>query len=562
MLKTAIYTRVSTDKEEQKLSFKGQAEYYSKYCKEKGYDLYAIYADEGITGTKKNRKEFINMMIDAGLDIQKDEDGMITGFKASKREPKFNYILMKDITRFSRNTNVIDTVRALVDKNVYLIFEDMNLTTDKKNWELEFNLYLTFSQQESLDKSNKIRWAYERRKESGKWHMSTPLFGYKYNKEKDEYEVIDEEAIWVRKAFDMYINDLEGTKNIATFLNSNKVKTRRNKEWRSDSVKRLLTNEKYTGKVIIGKYQNGEVTSETKTKKKVDDENKWNVIENGIAPIIDEETFNNAQEILKNRVKQMADGSKIGSKKVKSVFHQKLKCSKCGSFFTRVKGTKEKKDGTKIHQFNYFCLNRRTLKSCDMRGVSHDVLTRELQKMIDTGLIRNLILKSADSNDSGKETNLFKEALKRIDEQRLDAETKVLEIQNQINEIENKIDVLYGIISKSGTSEIMIEKTTEKIEQLAIEQKDLELKKLEFSSSSLDQKEKFIRDYYKSMVQLSSKKTYTLEEIIKWIDVIEVHENRELHFYFKFPSIHRLRIEDSLLPEESNLVRTRFDVKY
>lgn len=557
--KTAIYTRVSTDKEEQKMSFKSQSDYYQKYCNEKGYDLYEIYADEGITGTKKNRKRFIDMMNDAGLDIQRDSDTKrMIGFKKSERQPKFNYILMKDLTRFSRNINMVDTVRTLRSKKVYLIFEDMNLTTEKKDWELEFNLYLTFSQQESIDKSNKLRWAYERKKEMGTWHMSTPLFGYEYDSKKGEYIINAEEAKWVRKCFELYNSGSEGTKSIAGYLNSNKVKTRRGKEWRADGVKRLITNEKYIGRVIIGKLKNAEVTSETKTKQKAE-EAEWRVIENGIPAIINEETFNKAQEILNNRVKQMPDGSKKGSREIKSIFYQKIKCSKCGSFFTRVKGSKMK-NGEKIIEHNYFCLNRRSLGKhvCNMRGISHNVLIRELQQMIDSHKIKNLILKT--TGESGFETNLFERALSEIKEQRKQANDKLTEIENEIEDILIKVDKLFDVILDS--SERMKEATNRKIEQLESQREILENQKLNYSVASLDKKEREIKTYYESMIQLSKKRNLSVEELVEWIDRVEVHEGRNLRFYFNFPTTFRLEVDNEYGDSLLTTGMIRFDIKY
>ncbi|MEX3710846.1 recombinase family protein [Cytobacillus horneckiae] len=561
MNKTAIYTRVSTDKEEQKLSFKSQAEYYNKYCEEKGFEVYDIYADEGITGTKKNRKQFINMMYDAGLDTQKDEDGVLTGFKASKRKPKFNYILMKDITRFSRNTNVIDTVRALRSKKVFLIFEDMNLTTEKKDWELEFNLYLTFSQQESLDKSNKLRWAYERRKEKGIWHMSNPLFGYKYVKEKKNYIVNEEEAKWVRKAFSFYINEKWGTQTIATYFNDNGVKTRRGKDWRQDGIKRMITNEKYTGKVIIGKLRNADVTSETKTKQ-ANNPDEWKVIENGIPAIIDNETFQKAQKILSERVYELSDGTKKGARKIKNIFHQKIKCAKCDSYYTRVKGTKIR-NGVRIPEYNYYCMNRRTFgkKSCDMRGVSHKVLIRELQRMIDTGIINNLILKTSGEGNDGLENNLFEDILKQIEKERCESQSKIDELQREIDIIAAKIDTLYENFLSGEVNEKIKSITMKKIETLGTDQEQLEIQKLNYSFSVLDEKERNVKEYYESMKELTRRKTYTVENLIEWIDRIEVNEGKKLCFYFSFPSMYKLQL-NNFSTEEHSLVTTRFDVTY
>ncbi|WP_457297636.1 recombinase family protein [Peribacillus simplex] len=56
--KTAVYTRVSTDKEEQKHSLKSQIEHYTEYAELKGYELINVYTDEGTSATSPKREKF------------------------------------------------------------------------------------------------------------------------------------------------------------------------------------------------------------------------------------------------------------------------------------------------------------------------------------------------------------------------------------------------------------------------------------------------------------------------------------------------------------------------
>ena len=53
--KMACYCRVSTDKEEQLQSLEKQKEYFEKFASDNGYELYGIYADEGISGKQSRR---------------------------------------------------------------------------------------------------------------------------------------------------------------------------------------------------------------------------------------------------------------------------------------------------------------------------------------------------------------------------------------------------------------------------------------------------------------------------------------------------------------------------
>ena len=67
MIKVASYCRVSTDKEDQANSFESQQRFFREYIeRHPDWELYEVYADEGITGTStKKRVQFNRMMNDA-----------------------------------------------------------------------------------------------------------------------------------------------------------------------------------------------------------------------------------------------------------------------------------------------------------------------------------------------------------------------------------------------------------------------------------------------------------------------------------------------------------------
>ena len=92
MLNVAAYCRVSTDKDDQANSFESQKLYFEEYIKRNPeWELYEIYADEGLTGTStKKRKAFNKMIADAHLG-------------------KFDLIITKEVSRFARNT--VDNIR-------------------------------------------------------------------------------------------------------------------------------------------------------------------------------------------------------------------------------------------------------------------------------------------------------------------------------------------------------------------------------------------------------------------------------------------------------------------
>ena len=65
-LRVAAYCRVSTASEEQMESLAAQKEHYEKYIKENhDWEFAGLYYDEGITGTKKEKRKGLQAMITA-----------------------------------------------------------------------------------------------------------------------------------------------------------------------------------------------------------------------------------------------------------------------------------------------------------------------------------------------------------------------------------------------------------------------------------------------------------------------------------------------------------------
>ena len=95
--RVAAYVRVSTDGDEQLESFQSQKQYYQdKISENRDWVMVGIYADEAITGTKVDKREQFQRM------IQDCMDG------------KIDVIMTKSVSRFSRNTvDILQYVRLL-----------------------------------------------------------------------------------------------------------------------------------------------------------------------------------------------------------------------------------------------------------------------------------------------------------------------------------------------------------------------------------------------------------------------------------------------------------------
>ena len=111
--RVAAYCRVSTDKDDQSNSFESQQRYFKQYIERNpDWELYKIFADEGITGTNtKKRKEFNRMITCA-------------------KNGEIDLIITKEISRFARNTlDSIYYTRDLKKHGVGVIFMNDNINT-------------------------------------------------------------------------------------------------------------------------------------------------------------------------------------------------------------------------------------------------------------------------------------------------------------------------------------------------------------------------------------------------------------------------------------------------
>lgn len=307
----AAYCRVSTDKADQLNSLEAQKDFFSEYTKRTGDTLVRLYADEGISGTKiKNRKEFLHMMADA-------EHGL------------FDLVVVKDISRFARNTvDLLQNVRKLKSLGIETQFLTANMTS-MGNSEFVLTIFGALAQEESANTSKRVKFGKKINAEKGR----VPNIVYGYDKTIGDYfnlTVNQEEAQIIRQIYQWYTKDGYGASKIANMLNEKGVKTKRNCNWSQNATCRILTNELYTGKVINGKQEVADFLSGQRKEK---DETEWFVVERPELRIIDDETFEQAQEILHSR----HDAFNISHERQsnKHLFSTLIKCKECGWSFRR-----------------------------------------------------------------------------------------------------------------------------------------------------------------------------------------------------------------------------------
>ena len=317
--RVAAYVRVSTDGEEQLQSFQSQKQYYQdKISKNKEWAMVGIYADEGITGTKTDKRdEFLRMI----------EDCM---------NGQIDVVITKSISRFSRN--LVDTLtytRMLKQKGVTVIFEKENIDTSTMESEMQLSLLSALAQNEVESLSQNVKMGVQYKMARGELMGFNGCLGYDYNPEDKSISVNPAEAETVRLIFDLYIQGY-GANTIAKRLTElGKVNKKGIVKWTDSGVRGIIKNEKYKGDLLMGKTYTVDPISKRRLENR-GEENQY-YTKNHHEAIVSEEIWDAAQEICKNRYhsnSNVESGTRTKYAR-KFAFSSMCECGFCGTNLTR-----------------------------------------------------------------------------------------------------------------------------------------------------------------------------------------------------------------------------------
>ena len=275
--RVAAYCRVSTVHDEQQNSLKNQIEFYTDYIqKNPHWQFVAVYYDTA-SGLRMNCRPGYQQLL-----------------QDCKRK-KIDLILVKSLSRFGRDTaETIKQVRRLKCMNIGVYIEIGGINTLTTSDSIVDEL-AALDQAESQSRSENIKFGIRHRMRSGKTLLNHTRF-LGYTKGPDGIlQIVPEEAEIVQNIFDLYVQG-NGVRKIKKYLESHGIKTVTGKsEWSTSTIDRMLSNEKYIGKVLMQKTYTPDFL--TGKKEKNLGQLAMYLVENAHEPIIDQETFDRVQEI-------------------------------------------------------------------------------------------------------------------------------------------------------------------------------------------------------------------------------------------------------------------------
>ncbi len=335
----AIYTRVSTNDgmEQEFTSLDSQRESAESYiASQKSEGFFALaerYDDAGFSGASTERPALQKLI----TDIKVGKIGCVVVYKVDR--------LSRSLLDFSKLLEFFD------QNNVAFISVTQHFNTNTSMGRLTLNILLSFAQFEREIISERTRDKMGAARKKGQWMGGRPALGYNLDKEKHRIVINETEAQIIREMFDLYIQK-RSLLSVAMTLNKKGYRTkqylRKGKlsggiPFKTVSMQWMLQNMLYIGKVNYKGKQ---------------------VYQGQQEPIINEDTFNKVQQILKeNRRERTAKPQKnIG------LLSQIVRCKHCDSAMIYSYTTKKHK----WKYYYYYCSNaqKRGYENCPTKTIN------------------------------------------------------------------------------------------------------------------------------------------------------------------------------------------------
>ena len=316
-LRVAAYCRVSTDDEDQIKSYNSMVKYYTELIKNNNQWIFAgVYADKAITGTKVDKREDFQRL------IQDCMDG------------KIDMVIAKSLPRFARNTlDTLKYVRMLKEKGIAVYFEVEKINT-MKDGEFLMTILSYVAQQEVKNTSAYVKKGLKMKMKRGELVGFQGCLGYDYDVATKSLSINEEGAKTVRYIFDRYVSGA-GSTMIARELNEQGITTIKGNPWTTSSVMGIINNEKYKGDILLGKTFTVDPISKRRLENLGEEDRFY--IRDHHQPIVSEETFARAQEIRERRNggRKSPTPGKREKYSRQYAFSCMLECGFCGSSLSR-----------------------------------------------------------------------------------------------------------------------------------------------------------------------------------------------------------------------------------
>ena len=383
-IRVVIYVRVSSKEQVDGYSIGEQIERLEKYADAMEWDIVKTFVDPGYSGGNTDRPGLKEMI----KEIENNDIDKVVVYK---------------LDRLSRSQ--LDTLylieKVFLANNTDFVSMSENFDTSTPFGRAMIGILAVFAQLEREQIKERTMIGKEARAKEGKWGGgATEPIGYNYNIPKDLLEVDEYEAMQVRELFEMF---LKGTplRTIETMF-LEKGYSHKHGPWDSKSMRRVLKNKIYLGYIRYhDQYYPAEHT-----------------------PIISEETYERAQELLAQRAEQYKEFYRKPGART-TYLGGMLYCKHCGGKYTKNMGGSNKYGKL----YYYVCYSRSkkvkkmikdpNCKNKNWRMESLDeIVLNEIKKLaIDPDYMKTLQAEKPVDTETPDKIKIINDEIKNLDDQ-------------------------------------------------------------------------------------------------------------------------------------------------
>lgn len=387
----ALYARVSTEEQATEgFSIQAQIEDIETYAKRNNMEIVARYVDEGVSGKNISGRPEMKRLL---KDIENKE---------------FRMVIVYKIDRISRKSkDALEIAERCEQANVSLISIKENFDIATPMGKMIFQIMSNFSEFERNSIVDRAKMGMLQRAKQGLYNGGR-VFGYEsINK---ELVVNEEEAHVIRLIFDYAEQDL-GYKAIVSRLNAMGYKTKRGAYFSINTIKTILDNPIYIGKIRFNRYQNW---AEKHRNGKNDD---YILVKGKHESIITQEQWDRVQLIRKKRSIRPSQSN------APYILNGLIRCPKCG--YGMVSGSSKGEKGKKYRYYVCGLFHNKGSRACSAHSIRADLaehqVFEELKRIASKpyvlkGIIDDINQKRSKAKEPiNNEINILQSKLKKVD---------------------------------------------------------------------------------------------------------------------------------------------------
>ncbi len=402
-----IYIRVSTeDQAREGFSLPEQEKRLRAMCEYKGYEIYKVYKDAGISAKTGNHRPAFEEL------------------KEDIRNKKCNTIVVLKLDRLTRSVYDWENImKFLEENNAYLDCANDDINTTNANGRMVARLLTIVSQNEIERTSERTKIGLAGAIKVGNIPNKAP-FGYKHVNKKLVIDPLTKDE--VIRIFNLYYEG-NSYQTISNIYNEEKVFGKTN--WCDSTILRILENEIYKGDYVHGKKTNHPT-----------------YYENVVEPLVSKELWEECQV-------QKRKNSRNYKRDKEYLFLQKLRCPKCGRILG---GNATKKKNGKVYYYYQCNVCKITIKETKIEDAVKTLLADILEYDNVVNEFFLPVLKSKIDNpkeELSKELKKLNSKKERIKKAYIDSLFTEEEFKEETKIIENEIELVNSKLLKNEQAE-------------------------------------------------------------------------------------------------------------